>query len=120
MLGLFSRCFFQIIAINCCLYFFKSLETQLSKLEEEKLKLLMEISDFRSTVQTLKEELDEAKHKSEHLIREKETLLERLKAEESAREKVSLEAFLPSSFLKCCSFVSFYCLIKEGQQLLGR
>ena len=70
------------------------MESQLSKLEEEKLKLLMEISDFRSTVQTLKEELDEAKHKSEHLIREKETLLERLKSEESAREKVSLEAFL--------------------------
>ena len=60
----------------------------MGKLEEEKLKLLMEISDFKSTVQTLKEELDEAKHKSEHLNREKETLLDRLKTEEAAREKV--------------------------------
>jgi hypothetical protein len=37
----------------------------------------------------LKEELDEAKHKSEHLNKEKETLSERLKAEEAAREKVT-------------------------------
>ena len=64
------------------------MESQLSKLEEEKLKLLMESSDFRSTVQTLKEELDEAVHKSNHLDKEKEGLIERLKAEEVFREKV--------------------------------
>ncbi len=37
----------------------------------------------------MKEELDEAKHKSEYLNKEKETLSERLKAEEAAREKVT-------------------------------
>ncbi len=69
--------------------FFQTLESQLSKVEEEKLKLLMETGDYKSTVQTLKEELDESKHKIAHLDKEKASLQERLKAEELIREKVS-------------------------------
>ncbi len=76
------------------------MESQLSKVEEEKLKLLMETGDYKSTVQTLKEELDESKHKIARLDKEKASLQERLKAEELIREKVGT-VFLEIPSLFC-------------------
>jgi len=90
---------------------FQTLESQLSKVEEEKLKLLMETGDYKSTVQTLKEELDESKHKIAHLDKEKAALQERLKAEELIREKVF---YLFCIFYKnkiSVFFRFFFCLI---------
>ncbi len=66
------------------------METQLSKVEEEKLKLLVEVSEYKATVQTLKEELNESQHKTTHLTKEKTSLQELLKSEELIREKVRL------------------------------
>ncbi len=68
----------------------QALETQLSKVEEEKLKLLVEVSEYKATVQTLKEELNESQHKTTHLTKEKTSLQELLKSEELIREKVRL------------------------------
>ena len=75
----------QDLGCKICL---QALETQLSKVEEEKLKLLVEVSEYKATVQTLKEELNESQHKVTHLTKEKTSLQELLKSEELIREKV--------------------------------
>jgi phage gp29-like protein len=69
----------------------QALESQLSKLEEEKMKLLLEINEYKSTVQTLKEELLESQNKTSHSEKEKSSLQEILKSEELIREKVMNE-----------------------------
>ena len=67
----------------------QALETQLSKIEDEKLKLLVEVNEYKSTAQTLKEELLESQHKATHSEKEKIALQELLKSEELIRDKVS-------------------------------
>ena len=80
----------------------QALETQLSKIEDEKLKLLVEVNEYKSTAQTLKEELLESQHKATQSEKEKIALQELLKSEELIRDKVGKIVFLPTPFFSSC------------------
>ena len=69
----------------------------MNKIEEEKMKLLVEVNEYKSTAQSLKEELFECQHKAAQSEKEKASLQELLKSEELIREKVTTQPLLFSS-----------------------
>ena len=69
----------------------------MNKIEEEKMKLLVEVNEYKSTAQSLKEELLECQHKDAQSEKEKASLQELLKSEELIREKVTTQPLLFSS-----------------------
>ena len=61
----------------------------MEKLEEDKIKLKIEMTDHKSTIETLKEELVKSEEKITRVNSEKSSVDNKLQTEREAREKVS-------------------------------
>ena len=66
----------------------QELEDQVEKLEEDKIKLKIEMTDHKSTIETLKEELVKSEEKITRVNSEKSSVDNKLQTEREAREKV--------------------------------
>ena len=67
---------------------FQELEDQVERLEEEKIKLKIEVTDHKSAIETLKEELVKNEEKFARLNNEKGLTDNKVQTEREAREKV--------------------------------